>query len=342
MSLQYLPWEPPAIGAAVAIVAELQWVRLPVPGSLGHINVWLAPGRRGRVLIDTGMHQPDTEAAWDALAAGAHLANGLDAILVTHHHPDHFGMAAKLASRFGAPVRMSEPARAAAERAQAPLGGATPRGLADYRERWGVDFEALFAQAQAREVLGSIVSGLPVPGAAIADGETIAELKDPWRASMHFGHADGHVCLHLDQSAVVISGDQLLPSISSNVSLYPGLAAEDPLADYLASLRLLAQLPAETVILPAHGQPFRGAAERARQLLDGHAQRLQQILAGTGEPRTAAELVAALFGGRRLDGWNRLLAYGETLAHIGYLHGRGELERLVAGDEVRWRARLWT
>ncbi len=338
MSLEYLPWEPPAVGGAVAILAGLQWVRLPVPGSLGHINVWLAPGRGGRVLIDTGMHQPDTQAAWDSLAAGPHLAGGLDAILVTHHHPDHFGMAAKLAERFGAPVRMSVPARAAAERAQAPLGGATAQGLAEYRERWGVDFEALFAAAGARQVLGSIVSGIPAAGPAIGAGEVIAELADPWRASIHFGHADGHVCLHLDEAAAVISGDQLLPSISSNVSLYPGLASSDPLADYLASLRLLAQLPPQTVVLPAHGQPFRGAGARARQLLEGHAQRLRQLLEATREPRTAAELVIALFGGRRLDGWNSLLAYGETLAHIGYLHGRGELERLAAGGGVRWRA----
>jgi len=338
VSLEFLPWEPPATGEVTAAVGGVRWLRMPVPGSLAHINLWLAPGSRGPVLIDTGMHEPQTAAAWEVLGEREALAGRLEAILVTHHHPDHFGMAARLAARFGVPVRMSVPARAAAERAQAPLGGATPEGLTEYRGRWGVDFAELFGRAGARRVLGSVVSGIPAPAAPIAEGERIAELGAPWQASLHFGHADGHVCLHWAEGGVMISGDQLLPSISSNVSLYPGLLSQDPLADYLASLERLAQLPPETVVLPAHGQPIRGAAARARQLQRGHQQRLELLRDITREPRDTAAVVGALFAGRSLDGWNSLLAFGETLAHIAYLHARGGLERLAEGGTVRWRS----
>jgi glyoxylase-like metal-dependent hydrolase (beta-lactamase superfamily II) len=336
MSLEYLPWEPPAHGAAVDAAGDVRWVRLPVPGTLEHINVWLAPGRSGRVLIDTGMNQPQTQAAWEALSASEGLQSTLSAILVTHHHPDHFGMAGALAARFALPVRMSAPARAAAQRSLAPVNGASAQALRDYRELWGVDFEELLRRARASGTLEKLLSGMPEAAASIVEGECIAELRDPWQASLHFGHADGHVCLHWRAGDLFIGGDQLLPAISSNISLYPGLFSQDPLADFLASLERLALLPPQTMVLPAHGRPFRGAATRAAQLRAGHEQRLAQLTEFTAMPRTTAEAVGALFGSRNLEGWNSLLAYGETLAHIRYLHNRSLLTRLADGGEVRW------
>lgn len=337
MSIELLPWQPPAVGAAVDAAGDLRWIRLPVPGSLQHINVWLAPGRRHRVLIDTGMNQPDTHAAWEALAVSERLAQELEAIRVTHHHPDHFGMAAHLGQRFRVPVRMSEPARAAAQRSMAGAVGANPEALAQYRDTWGVDFESLRARARAGGVFDKLVSGIPPETSFITEGERIAELRDPWAASLHFGHAEGHVCLHWRQAHLLISGDQLLPAISSNVSLYPASGSSDPLGDFLASLERLARLPEETVVLPAHGQPFRGAAIRAAQLVRGHQQRLARLSDFAAEPRGTAEFVGALFGGRNLEGWNSLLAFGETLAHLRYLQARGRLTRLAQGGAVHWQ-----
>jgi glyoxylase-like metal-dependent hydrolase (beta-lactamase superfamily II) len=296
--------------------------------------VWLAPGRARRVLIDTGMNEPDTHAAWDALTTSERLEQELEAILVTHHHPDHFGMAAHLARRFGVRVRMSAPARAAAQRATAA--SPAPEPLAEYRDTWGVDFAALLSRARGAGVFERLVSGMPEEAPAIYEGEHIEELRDPWQASLHFGHAEGHVCLHWREGRLFISGDQLLPGISSNISLYPGAASSDPLHDFLVSLERLAALAPDTIVLPAHGQPFRGAAERAAQLRAGHEQRLARLSDFTAEPRETAEVVGALFGARKLEGWNSLLAFGETLAHIRYLHARGGLTRLAEGGQVHW------
>jgi glyoxylase-like metal-dependent hydrolase (beta-lactamase superfamily II) len=336
VTLELLPWQAPQLGAAVALPNELRWIRLPVPGPLQHINVWLAPGHSGRVLIDTGLNQPETHAAWGALALSEHLADELEAILVTHHHPDHFGMAAALAARFEIPVRMSAPTRAAALRSSSATVGGSAADLAAYRREWGVDFGALVARARGAGSFEKLLSGIPAETAAIVEGERIGELRDPWEASLHFGHAEGHVCLYWRDGDLLISGDQLLPAISSNVSLYPGAASEDPLADFLASLERLARLPPQTIVLPAHGAPFRGAATRAAQVQAGHQQRLAKLSDFAREPRGTAEVVGALFGARKLEGWNTLLAYGETLAHLRYLHLRGALLRLEEGDEVRW------
>jgi glyoxylase-like metal-dependent hydrolase (beta-lactamase superfamily II) len=332
--LEFLPWEPPAPGTAVSVPGELRWLRLPVPGPLQHINVWLAPGRDGRVLIDTGMNQPETHAAWEALSASEQLERNLRAIVVTHHHPDHFGMAAALARRFAVPVRMSAPARAAAQLSLSP-GDMSP-ALAEYRSTWGVDFAELVERARAGGAFQRLVSGLPEPAPPIAEGEFPAELRDPWRVSLHFGHAEGHACLYWHEAQLFISGDQLLPSISSNVSLYPGSVSTDPLGDFLAALERLGQLPTETVVLPAHGQPFRGAARRSAHLRQGHERRLAQLSDFTAQPRTTAEVVGELFGARNLEGWNRLLAYGETLAHMRYLTLRGGLTRLAQSSAVYW------
>jgi len=340
VSFELLAWEPPEPGRAVPIDGGLCWLRLPVPGPLAHINVWLVPGRNGSVLVDTGMNHPDTHAAWEALGREQHLEDELEAILVTHHHPDHFGMSARLAERFGVPVRMSEPARAAALRNAAGPEALPEALLHEYRASFGVDFPALVRRAGGVGVFGRLVSGIPQPAPYLIEGEVPAEFADPWHASLHFGHAEGHVCLHQREAGLLISGDQLLPAISSNVSLYPGVGSSDPLADFLASLQRLGTLPAATIVLPAHGQPFRGAAERSAQLRAGHAQRLRKLTDFAAEPRATVDVVVALFGERNLEGWNSLLAYGETLAHIRYLWGRGELERLEEGGEVRWlRAR---
>ncbi len=341
MSIEPLPWQPPETGTAVDTVGDLRWIRLPVPGPLGHINVWLAPGHRRRVLIDTGMNQPETHAAWQALELSERLDRELEAILVTHHHPDHFGMAAHLAARYQVPVRMSAPARRAAQGSLLDLAGGGGGGggaLDDYRHAWGVDFEALLAKAKAAGVYGKLTTGLPDEGAPITEGERIAELRDPWRASLHFGHAEGHVCLNWTAASLMISGDQLLPSISSNISLYPGAGSQDPLADFFASLERLSSLAPQTIVLPAHGQPFRGAASRARQLRAGHDRRLTQVAEFCRQPRGTAAIVGELFGARNLEGWHSLLAYGETLAHVRYLHSRGVLTRLAANGQVHWQS----
>ena len=211
-----------------------------------------------------------------------------------------------------------------------------PGALERYRETWGVDFQALVVQSRV-EGFRSNTSGVPPAAAPILEGERPAELADAWQASLHFGHAQGHVCLHLREPALLLSGDQLLPTISSNISLYPGEGSTDPLDDFFTSLTRLEALPEETIVLPAHGQPFRGVHARVAQLRAEHEDRLAKLVEFAAEPRDATELAAALFGARNLEGVNSILAHGETLAHIQYLQKRGGLVRVVDGERVRWK-----
>jgi len=218
-------------------------------------------------------------------------------------------------------------------------GGASQRpGVIEaYREEWGFDFRELLASGQASMgMYADVVSGLPDATAPLVADTTPDELRDPWKVSLHFGHAEGHLCLHWEQGGMFVSGDQLLPTISSNISLYPDVSSHDPLGDFFDSLEKLDQLPPDTIVLPAHGLPFRGVQARVAALRAEHAGRLVEIERFCAEPREVGDIVAVLFGRRKLDGMNRLLAYGETIAHMRYLKLRDRLARTAQGGVPRW------
>lgn len=335
--IEPLEWTPPAVGAAVEVEQGIRWIRQAVPGALRHINLWLLPGREGCVLVDTGMNLPETLEAWEGLAEREQLSRSLRGIIVTHHHPDHLGMAAHLSRRFGVPARMSAAARTVAADLLAGVAARPPDVLEAYREEWGFDFRDLIDTG--RDGSGSfvrLITGLPEPAPPLVAEERPAELRDPWRTSLHFGHAEGHACLHWDEGGMFVSGDQLLPTISSNISLYPGIVSADPLEDFFDSLERLDRLPPDTIVLPAHGLPFRGVQARVAALRAEHEGRLVEIERFCARPRAIAEIVTLLFGSRRLEGTNKMLAYGEALAHVRYLCLRSRIVRLVEGGTVTW------
>jgi glyoxylase-like metal-dependent hydrolase (beta-lactamase superfamily II) len=145
------------------------------------------------------------------------------------------------------------------------------------------------------------------------------------------GHCRGHLCLHDAQHSVLISGDQVLPNISPNVSVLASRPEGDPLRDFLASLARLERCAEDTLVLPSHGKPFRGLHRRIDVVRSHHLQQLDALRSACREPRTAYELLPVMFG-RTLRGFHRFLAMGETLAHLHYLWHGGELQRETGAD----------
>lgn len=334
-TLELARGEAPEAGNYMELPGGILWIRLPIPGGLRHINVWLVPGQKGWFLIDTGMKTRAIRGAWESLEARLPLTDGLESIVVTHHHPDHFGMAQWLSARFGVGVRMHDLAAAAAKSGMAePVAGPgdSPDG---FIERLGVELDPDMQSILRGGGYRAVISGCPEVDPLPA-GATLAGPDCDWRVSVHHGHAPGHVCVHDDRSRILISGDQLLPTISSNISLYPSNEHSDPLAEYLASLERLAQLPADTLILPAHGRPFMSLHARVLALREEHAGRLQRIRDACEVAASTAAIAASLFRMDRLDALNRLLATTETLAHLRHLELRGELERSGRGAALRW------
>jgi len=327
---------PPEPGAFMELDDGLFWLRLPIPGPLRHINVWLLAAGDGWTLVDTGMYTPAVEQAWQALERALAPLAALSSILVTHHHPDHFGMARWLCERRGLEARMSRAAAAAARIDDGDDVAAAP-DLDGFAARLGFDFEAEGREILAGRRYRSVVSGTPPFGSPLGEGECLSTAAGNFAVSLHDGHAPGHACLHAADTGLLISGDQVLPTISPNISLYPGNEDSDPLGDYLASLETLGRLPEDTVVLPAHGRPFRTLHPRIEALQAGHAARLHKITLACAEPRATMAVVHQLFNMARLDGLNRLLATTEALAHLRHLERRGEIASDGAGAALRWR-----
>jgi len=329
--------DPPADGDYVELPGGILWLRLPIPGALRHINAWLLPGRRGWHLVDTGMDTAEVREAWASLERRLPLHRELEGIVVTHHHPDHFGMARWLADRHGIQVAMTQAAYAAASAALASEPTGAPSRSEQFARRFGLEPDAATRRILRGGAYRSIVSGA-VEASTIEEGAWMEQGSVCWTVSIHEGHAPGHACLYESGTGILVSGDQLLPRISSNISLYPSNEQEDPLGQYLESLQALCRLPRDTLVLPSHGLPFAALHARADALREEHKARLRKIHAVTAQPSGTEQVAAAIFRLDRLDTLNRLLAITETLAHLRWLELRGLVERGGEGNCLRWVA----
>ena len=194
--------------------------------------------------------------------------------------------------------------------------------LEDYRARFGGFGKGLHA--------------LPDSFHRLADGDVVRIGDHDWRVVVGSGHSPEHACLWCPDLKLMISGDQVLPKITSNVSVFPTEPAGDPLTDWLTSLaRIRTIVPDDVLVLPAHNEPFYGLHARIDHLIGGHERslaRLQKLLA---EPKRAIDTLHILFR-RKIDRWTLGMATGESLAHLNCLMARGLAVRTTDEAGVDW------
>lgn len=331
----------PAPGEAVDVAPGVRWIRMRLPFALDHINLWLLrdradDGREGWALVDCGVADDATRGAWEAVFA-SHL-DGLPVlrVVVTHMHPDHIGNAQWLTERWGCRLWISATDWHGARLAtQATTGFGGDAAAAFFGEHGLVDPEAL-AKVRARGgYYGSMVPAVPRQYRRLLDGQVVRIGDQDWRCIAGYGHAPEHIALYCAALGVLISGDMVLPKISTNVSVIDLEPEADPLPLYLRSIAALRALPADTLVLPSHGRPFVGLHERISQLERHHEDRLAETLdACRTSPTSAADLLPVLFR-RKLDLHQTTFAMGEAIAHLHALSGRGLVSGRLGADGIR-------
>lgn len=334
--LRYFEVEAPAVGHCVSLVSNVTWLRVALPIDLNHINVWLIETQDVYIAVDTGMAASMCKEAWEQLDLTHFNRKPLGGLFITHAHPDHLGLADWLQVRYGIQVWMSSATQALA-RSVYEERRPKAEDIEAFLSRHGVpNLEQLRPMAKP-ERFGRMANRLANIERFIEDGEVFKWGDTTWQALQTDGHAEGHLCLYSADAKVLISGDQVLPTISSNISVMLQREDRNPLRSYLASLDRLRELPADTLVLPSHGRPFFGLHQRIDDLKSHHHEQLSKLVIACSEPKTAFDLLPTMFR-RELAGMHFFLALGEAVAHLELLAFEQKLRREESAGVMRYVA----
>jgi glyoxylase-like metal-dependent hydrolase (beta-lactamase superfamily II) len=335
----------PEPGQALEVAPGVHWLRMPLPFALDHINLWLLrdeiDGRQGWTVVDCGVATDAIRTNWEKVFDT--VLDGLPVlrVIVTHCHPDHLGLADWICTggdrkrwdvrlwislgeyMLGRVMAAGDGSNAGGERA------------AHHFARHGLSDEASLDKLRNRtSYYSNLVPSIPRQYRRMREGDALAIGGRTWRIVTGYGHSPEHCALHCDETGLLISGDMVLPRISTNVSVFDIEPEGNPLALYLDSLKRYETMAADTLVLPSHGKPFRGVHTRIGQLRDHHDARLAEVRAACAEkPQSAADIVPLMFK-RQLDIHQLTFAMGEALAHLHLLWLAGELKRTHDADGV--------
>jgi glyoxylase-like metal-dependent hydrolase (beta-lactamase superfamily II) len=313
----------PKTGEALDIAAGVKWLRMPLGGPLGFINVWAVAEDGGWAIIDTGIGGSRTMEAWLQAFDGPLRGRPVTRVFATHMHPDHVGMAGWLTRKFDARLWMSRLEYLTCRSLASDTLREAPQDGVNFYRAAGWDEATIEGYRTRFGFFGKGLHPLPDSFRRLSDGDEIRIGDHMWRVVVGSGHSPEHACLHCPDLQLFISGDQVLPRISSNVSVFPSEPDANPLADWLGSLaRLKSRAPDDVLVLPAHNDPFFGLHARLDQLIEGHERGLARLHGAIAEPRRAVDVFPFLFR-RVIDSKLMGLATGETLAHLNCLIARG-------------------
>ncbi len=317
------------------VAAGVFFLTLPLPMKPSHVHVTLARTRSGWVQFDSGMY---TNESWGALQeqwkqVGCRPEE-LRVLLVTHHHPDHFGASGPIAEETGASVYLHPAELHAAQHYQRREH--SPEALAFFR-RHGIPFERLGPVPPVGVFWAQFYRPL-ASSSPLEEGQRFDFADRVVEVIATPGHTPGHCVFFLPQERILVVGDHVLPKITPHIGRFPS-GPENPLRDYLDSLRRIQDLPVD-LVLPAHGRPFSDLKRRVAQIISHHEYRLREMLAAVhGQARTAYEVACLAWGfDERAPLQLQFPATFEALAHLEYLRDQGKVTCEDTDGQVRYRS----
>lgn len=329
----------PQRGQSMEVAPGVRWIRMPLPFTLNHINVWAIDDSTGWALVDTGLRTDETMLAWRELFANAPDDRSMSRVFVTHMHPDHVGMAGWLTRKFAIRLWMTRLEYLSCRVMFSDTGREAPADGIDFYRRAGWGEGAIESYRARFGNFGKFIHVLPDSFRRLRDGEEIPIGAHTWRVIVGNGHSPEHACLYCPALKVLISGDQVLPRISSNVSVYPIEPDADPMADWLTSLdKIKREVPDDVLVLPSHNDCFRGLHARIDALREGQHLVIEKLRQAIREPKRAIDVFGVLFARQIAEKDVALLsmATGESIATLNYLVHRGEAFRQIDAGGVAW------
>ncbi len=335
------PWADamPEPGHLMEVASGVYWIRMALPFALNHINLWLLRdqfnGQEGWTVVDCCIDKPESRAQWQHIFDTQLQGMPILRVICTHMHPDHIGLAHWICAQWHAPLWISATDFHVAKLASQSTTAFGGEAAAAFFALHGlVDPESV---AQIKERTGyypALVPAVPANYRRLMDGMQVMIGGRAWHCISGYGHAPEHIALHCAALNTLISGDMILPRISTNVSVYETEPEGDSLTQFLESIDKFKPLPADTLVLPSHGKPFTGLHTRIDQLHSHHAERLAEVLeACTAKPHSAFDIVPIMFK-RQLDLHQMTFAMGEAVAHLHALWHAGKLLRQSDADKV--------
>lgn len=335
----FTPWtQPPEQGAAIEVADGVLWMRLPLPMALDHVNVYALRDADGWTLVDTGFDTKKSRAIWESLLSGPLGGAPVRRVLVTHFHPDHIGLAGWFQSTYGAELITTRTSWLYARMLILDEQHLPAPEVVAHWQGGGMPEEMLRERRDSRPFnFSDVIAPLPIGFTRIRDGQEISLGGRHWTVRVGNGHAPEHATLWSADDNLVITGDQILPSISPNLGVYPTEPADDPVKDWMQSCAALAtHTRPDQLALCGHKLPFTGIGLRLQQLIENHEGALARLTEHLSTPRTAAECFTPLF--KRAIGKAEFgLALDEAIAHLNHLLYSGAVTR-QRRDDGAW---LW-
>ena len=322
----------PKLGELVEVSPGILWARLPLPFKLDHVNVYILEDDEGWVIFDTGIDDEKTRLIWEQLLGGPLKGQRIKAVIVSHHDPDHIGLAGWLCERLGVPLQTSLSSYLSCSNVSlSPLTLQADVYRKFYLSHGMDEASASIVGGMGREYLG-MVSKLPQTFRRLVAGDIIRIGRKQFLSFSGDGHAPEQIMLYCEAAKVMLVADQVLAKISPNVSVWAEQPDDDPLDLYLRTLRMLqANIPADTLVLPGHKLPFKGLHPRCDQIIAHHAERCDLIYQSCQTAkRSIVDLTHILFR-PGLDPHQISFAFGEALAHVNFMLYQGRLRRVVDG-----------
>ncbi|MFM2390086.1 MAG: hypothetical protein RLZZ437_1641 [Pseudomonadota bacterium] len=326
----------PGRGDALQVAVGIWWLRLPLPMALDHVNAYALDDGDGWTIFDTGLHSRLTVEIWEALLAGPLSAKPVTRVIVSHHHPDHIGMAGWFQVR-GAELLTTRTAWLYARMLTLDVQVTPAPQAVAFMQAAGMPEPMLDKRRSERPFnFCDVVAPMPLGFTRLQQGDVLRAAGRDWRVRVGNGHAPEQITLW--SGNLILGADQLLPGISANIGVYPTEPDADPLTEWLASCAAFQPLASDAqLVLPGHKLPFTGLPLRLTQMIENHEQALSRLVAFLRTPATAHDCMLTLFK-REIGAAEYGLAIVEAVAHLNCLLQRGLVSRhLDANGRNQWQ-----